>query len=75
MKTVRRNSKKLNNIWDNAHDWKAYTLSHDFIPQESDPDWIKKTYEEFNFCTLKEDNPGKYSMNVHSNEWYEFISI
>lgn len=75
MKTIRRNSKQLNNIWHNAINGKLYTLDNCFIGENCNCELIKKEYEDFNFAKLWEGEPGKYTVHIHSNCFYHFNSI
>jgi len=87
MTTVRRNSPRLEGIFQNAHDIKAYSLDNGFIAREvtgecvdpsnwdnniSPQEYLAKKFAQFNSNKLYQKGNGRYTLHIHSNLWYEF---
>ena len=75
IKTVRRNSKKLDLIWKNGKDGNVLSLGNNFCRQVRSIELIKDIYEAYSFAKLTHNDQGKYTLSLTSNEWYEFQSI
>ncbi|MFH2034577.1 MAG: hypothetical protein ABIJ26_07775 [Candidatus Margulisiibacteriota bacterium] len=79
--TIRRNSKKANEIFDKATNIKSYTLENCFRGKQCEKigydgqNWLKKDWERFSFAKLTTDKQGHYCLHIHSNCWAEFASI
>ena len=89
IKTIRRNSKELLGIFQRARNIKAYSLDNGFIGREvtgecidpgnwdnkvSPQEYLAKKFAQFNSNRLYSTAPGKYTLHIHSNLWYEFES-
>ena len=75
MKTIRRNSKKLNSVWENGKDGKVYNQRNYFKGETIAIATIQKVYEKFSFAILWGNGNGNYSVSLDSTEWFEFNSI
>jgi len=88
IKTIRHNSKQLEGIFKNAHDIKSYSLENGFVGREVtgecvDPgnwdnnitpqEYLARKFAQFNSNKLYRNDKG-YTLHIHSNLWYEFIS-
>ena len=84
-KTIGRNQrKKAEQIFANARDIQAYTLSNGFTGKPCSREdyqgenWMLKEWRKFSFAKLtqqKTNNGGnKYCLHIHGNCWYDFIS-
>lgn len=82
MQTVRRGTRRFTEVLENAHNVRVFSLHNSFRGvelKEGNPDLVCPPREHlayelrtFNFAKLKDDGNGHYSVDVHSNLWYEF---
>ena len=80
-KTIKRNTKKDRDIFDNAINIKSYTLENCFTGKPckrigwDGKNWLEKEWRKFDFSKLTTDGKGAYCLHIHSNCWYEFDSV
>lgn len=88
IQTIRRNSRELPQIFENAHNIKAYSLDNGFVAREvtgecvepgnwnnkvTPQEYLAKKFAQFDSNKLYKTDKG-YTLHIHSNLWYEFES-
>jgi len=81
MNLIRRNQRqKALAILDNAKDIRSYTLDNGFIGKPCDPldykgeKWLIKEWIRHAFAKLGQMGDNKFTLEIHSNCWYEFTN-
>ena len=71
-RTIAKNrTKKIAEIFENATACTAYTLDNGFTGHVCEKKWALKALNDFSFAKLRDKGNGHFSVNVHSNSWYE----
>ena len=71
-KTIAKNrTKAIDAIFAGVTKCSSYHLSDNFIGQDCPKDWARKQLDTFSFAKLTQSGPNTYTVQIHSNEWYE----
>jgi len=72
--TIRRNSKRLPEVFRQARDVKVYSLDNYFVGRTLSGDprgFLAKQLEQYRFARLYEYDH-TYCLHIHGNLWYEW---
>lgn len=72
MKTIRRNTKKFQDVLNNATNIKVHDLSTAFKGIEVESLTILREQAQYSFAKLQDNGDGSYTLRVTSNCWYKF---
>jgi hypothetical protein len=74
IKTIRRNQKKVEELFKKNVECTCYSLSNGFKGSEVTKELVKGQLNRFDFARLLEEEEWKrYTVDVHSNLWYTII--
>lgn len=76
IKTIGKNRKKyIKQIFEKVLCCSAYTLENGFTGEEVSKEWVEGELWKFRFSKLRfDEETGVYTVDIHSNCWYEFES-
>ncbi len=79
MKNIRRSAKKqIAKIVENVHQCEVFSLYNNFVGESVDKkcvvDLIQNKFvnDRMKRTTLTQGDNGKYTLKIHSNEWFTF---
>lgn len=78
MNTIRRGTKRFDQVLGTAKNIVCLSLSNNFVaqplmPSEMSPrEWIRRELDRFDWAMLRDRGDGSYCVKVHGNLWYEF---